>query len=533
MRILTGGEVREATKRPGADPELLIRRAGYAVAQFCAARFKVASVCVVCGKGRKGGVGLVAAAALRQAADRVSTIILARDPGELSPDARACLSPDLEPMWIADAAYFGAAAAEEALSADLVIDAIVGSGFRPPLSRLAAAAVAAINDASGAVVAIDVPSGVDGDSRAPLRDSGGNMVFAHAILALVAPKPAHVFGELTAGPIAVNEIGAQPAAVPNATGLAVITGQDVGIALLQRAGKALPADRFGHVLVVAGSRGRAGAAALAGMAAMSAGAGAVTVACPASIEATVAGFSAGLMTLSMAETAEGAIACGASDRIEALLDKDSVVLGPGLSRNVETAAFVRRLVTDCRLPLVLVGDGLSAFEAAELRQHAQTVPLLVLVPHPGRLAPFAGVSSDGAPDDRISEARRLAEATGACVVLKGHRTVVAGASGETWINMSGNPALAKAGMDDVLAGMIGAALARGGFAGTQERHFHQLLFRDLRVAAAVHLHGLAADLARNALHENSITPGDLIEALAEAFRDCALQVERSLFFLRK
>jgi hydroxyethylthiazole kinase-like uncharacterized protein yjeF len=536
MRILTCSEVREAASGPEANPQLLMRRAGYAVAQFCASQFKFSSVCVLCGTGDIGGAGLIAAEALQRLAETVAVIILAKQADELSPDVAACLGPDIQPIWIAEAAEFGSAAAQQALGADLVIDAVLGAGFKPPLDGLAATAVAAINDASGTIVAVDVPSGVDADSTTPLRKTGGNMVFAHGIIALVAPKPAHVFGELTAGPIAVSELGTQPAAVANATALAVITGQEVGIAFPPRPNDAHK-HQFGHVLVVAGSLGQAGAAALAGLAAMSAGAGQVTVACPKSIEATVAGFSAALMTHGLPQTDAGTISVEASDQIGALLaGKDVVVLGPGLSRNTETAAFVRQLASACALPLVLDGDGLNAFEGHydELKSRggaSGATPFHVLTPHPGQAARLTGASIADIQADRVAAARRMSTETGACVVLTGWRTVVAGASDEAWINMSGNAALAKAGSGDVLAGMIGAALARGDAAASAG--LHHTVLQDLHVAAAVHLHGLAGDIARDALHENTVAATDLLEALAQAFRECELQVERSLFYLRK
>jgi NAD(P)H-hydrate epimerase len=141
----------------------------------------------------------------------------------------------------------------------------------------------------------------------------------------------------------------------------------------------------------------------------------------------------------------------------------------------------------------------------------------------------------------VEAARRVSRATGACVVLKGWRTAVAGAADEVWINMSGNAVLAKAGMDAVLSGIIGAALARHGGdrtgaaapPRTTDGAFHRTVLDDLHVAAAVHLHGLAADIARDALHDNAVTATDLLEALVEAFRDSDLQIERNLFFLRK
>ncbi len=531
MRILTCSEAATAASGPEASPENLMRRAGYAVAQFCAAQFKFRSVCIVCGRGKKGGTGLIAAAALQPIAERVAVIILARAADELSTDVAACLSGDLAPIWIADQSDLAGAAAQQALGADLIIDAIVGTGFKPPLRELAAAAVAAVNDAPGTIVAVDVPSGIDADSRTPIDATGGNMVFAHGVIALIAPKPAHVFAQLTAGPIAISEVGVQPAFVPGAGALQVLTGRDVGVTF-----PPLPSDgreaHLGHLLVIAGGRGEAGAAALTGMAALSAGASRVTVACAKSMAATVAGFNAALITHALPETDEGAIAAAAGEKIDALLaGKDAVVLASGLE-----TAFIRQLIDDCLLPLVLDGESLAAFAGRELVGPAAPRVLLLDAEEASRLTGTA----TGIAADRVDAARRAFRSTGLCVVLKGWRTVVAGASGEAWINMSGNAVLAKAGMDAVLCGLIGAALARHGGDRTAaaeptqtNRPLHRRVLDDLHVAAAVHLHGLAADIARDALHDNAVTAPDLLEALVEAFRDCDLQVERNLFYLRK
>jgi NAD(P)H-hydrate epimerase len=360
------------------------------------------------------------------------------------------------------------------------------------------------------------------------------MVFAHGIIGFVAPKPAHVFGELTSGPIAVSEIGVQPALAGNKTGLEVVTGQEVGIAFPPRADDAHK-GQFGHVLVIAGSRGKAGAAGLAGISALRAGAGLVTVACPKSIQATVAGFAPELMTEELPETEEGAVALAAVQNADALVrGKDVVVLGPGLSTGEQTAEFVRRFVANCPLPLVLDADGLNAFAShtSDLKPRGEGAPFRVLTPHPGEAARLTGFSIDDIQAGRLESAQRIARDTGCCVVLKGWRSVVAGASGETWINMSGNPAMAKGGSGDVLSGMIAAALARG--AGRAVTAGKEATFlNDLRVAAAVHLHGMAGDVARDALNENTVLATDLAESLAEAFRECEVQVERGLFYLRK
>ncbi|HEX7289212.1 MAG TPA: NAD(P)H-hydrate dehydratase [Candidatus Angelobacter sp.] len=539
MRILTSDEVRqavqEATSRSQVSISMLLQRAGYAVAQFCAAHFKFSSVCVFCGKGNNGAEGLAAAEALRGIAAEISIVILARDKSELSPEAAAmCSHCGAEPIWIAREADVDASPARDALAADLIVDAVGGAGDKLPIEGLERKAVEAINGAFGTVVSVDLPSGVDGDSKERVGESSQQMVFAHGIITFVAPKPAHVFGELTSGPIAVSEIGVQPALVGNKTGLGVVTGQEVGIAFPPRADDAHK-GQFGHVLVIAGSRGKAGAAGLAGIAALRAGAGLVTVACPRSIQATVASFAPELMTEELPETDEGAVALGEIEKAQALLrGKDIVVLGPGLSTAEQTAEFVRGFVSRCPLPLVLDADGLNAFagHTSDLKPHGEGAPFRVLTPHPGEAARLTGSSIGDIQAGRLEAARRIASDTGCCVVLKGWRTVVAGACGETWINMSGNPAMAKGGSGDVLSGMIAAALARragGAVTAGNEATF----LNDLRVAAAVHLHGMAGDVARDALNENTVLATDLAENLAEAFRECEVQAERGLFYLRK
>ncbi|HWZ42731.1 MAG TPA: NAD(P)H-hydrate epimerase, partial [Candidatus Saccharimonadales bacterium] len=208
MRILTNDEVRqaerEAVSRPQGSTLVLMQRAGYAVAQFCIAHFKFQSVCVVCGKGNNGGDGLVAAEALRGIAEQVTVIILARDVNVLSPDAAAmCSRLGIKPIWISGAEDMETDAVRQGLESDLIIDAVVGTGFKPPLQGLALKAVEAINQASGTVVAVDLPSGIDADSSAPLPERGADVIFAHGIITFIAPRPAHVFGKLTSGPIAV------------------------------------------------------------------------------------------------------------------------------------------------------------------------------------------------------------------------------------------------------------------------------------------------------------------------------------------
>ena len=209
MRVLASDEVSRietegASRRTSAS--VLIHRAGYAVAQFCLAHFKFRSVCVVCGAGDHGSYGMAAAHVLSGIAEQVSTVVLAKDASGLSPEMAAiCDSLATEPLWVSDKAGFQDKAVQQALEAELIIDAVAQSGFKSLLDGIARKAVEAINQASGIVVSVGVPSGVEPDSNVPVHEGGSEAVFAQGVITFVAPNPAHVFGRLTAGPIAVSE----------------------------------------------------------------------------------------------------------------------------------------------------------------------------------------------------------------------------------------------------------------------------------------------------------------------------------------
>jgi NAD(P)H-hydrate repair Nnr-like enzyme with NAD(P)H-hydrate dehydratase domain len=278
------------------------------------------------------------------------------------------------------------------------------------------------------------------------------------------------------------------------------------------------------------------------------------------------------MTEALPETDKRSIAARAIAAVEKLMaGKNAVVLGPGLSQHPDTAKFVRALVAHCPLPLVLDADAVNAFagRASELKT-ASGNKYCVLTPHPGEAARLLGISVKEIQADRIKMARHIATETGSCAVLKGWRTVVAGASGETWINMSGNAALAKGGSGDVLSGIIGAALVRkcekeaspaasAPDLGPPMSRVHELygtdsmqkqrkvlaeqlerntmkgsaFLKDVSVSAAVHLHGMCGDMARDELHENTVIARDVMDNLTRSFHECELQMERGLFYLQE
>ena len=247
---------------------------------------------------------------------------------------------------------------------------------------------------------------------------------------------------------------------------------------------------------------------MAGMAALRSGAGLSTVATAKDVLHTVAGFYPELMTEPLEQTEEGTISgkVSAKRRIDALIQGKTVLaVGPGISRNPETAKLVRSLVSKCNLPMVLDADGLNAYEGqvTELNGKGRS---LVITPHPGEMARLVASSVAAVQRDRVNVARKFARDHDVIVVLKGHRTVIAEPDGVVWVNTTGNPGMATGGTGDILTGMVAGFIAQN-----PERTMEAVI-------AAVHLHGLAGDVACETMGEQSLIATDLLTALPEAFR---------------
>jgi NAD(P)H-hydrate epimerase len=263
---------------------------------------------------------------------------------------------------------------------------------------------------------------------------------------------------------------------------------------------------YGSVLVVGGSLGKSGSAAMAGMAVLRSGAGLSTVATAKSALATVAGFHPELMTEPLPETDAGTISIEALHRIAELAKGRTVVaIGPGISRDQNTAELVRTLVARVNLPMVVDADGLNAFQGRteELKGKGRT---LVITPHPGEMARLAGSSVAEVQKDRLGVARKFAREHELIVVLKGHRTLVVRPDGEAWVNTTGNAGMATGGTGDLLTGLV---------AGFMAQHPNNI---QGAVLAAVHLHGLSGDVMRETVGEYSLVATDLLLGLPEAFR---------------
>jgi len=508
MKITTAEEMRaidRATSEKFGVPSLtLMENAGSAIAEFILQNYPQANrVTVVCGKGNNGGDGFVIARKLHRAG-RVVEVLLLASRSELKGDALVMFERlPLRPIEAMNSTQLAAAASNCLANCDLLVDAILGTGFRPPVTGLYADAIATTNRSPKPIIAVDIPSGADSDVMTP--QSGEGIARAEAIVTFTAPRPAHVFGNLTRGPVLIAPIGSPPEAIVSSLDLEVTTPRDFAGFLAPR-----PRDAnkgiFGHALIVGGSFGKSGAAAMAGMAALRMGAGLSTVATPTRVLTSVASFAAELMTEPLPETSDGSIALAAAKSWADITKPMTVVaIGPGIGRNPETVQFVHEAVKQTKVPLVIDADGLNAFEGKTNLLDGRQRPL-VLTPHPGEMARLAGTSIKAVQADRLNVARSFARDHHLVLVLKGDRTIIALPDGSAWVNPTGNPGMATGGTGDILTGMTAGAIA-------------QMPNDCARAAiAAVYMHGLAGDVACEKMGEHSLVATDLLDGLPQAFR---------------
>jgi ADP-dependent NAD(P)H-hydrate dehydratase / NAD(P)H-hydrate epimerase len=507
MKIVSAEEMRAidraTSERFGVPSLTLMENAGTAVADYVLSQqAKAQSIVVFCGKGNNGGDGFVAARRLHERHRAVQVILLA-DPADLRGDAAVMFAKlTFSAITVRSADELKSERLRPFLHGGLYLDAVLGTGFKPPVSGLYADAIAIMNASQVPVIAVDIPSGADADA---MGLQAGSIARADAIVTFTAPRPAHVFGMLTAGPTVVADIGSPEEAIISALQLNVITARDVSPLIGPRPAESNKGN-YGHVLVVGGSLGKAGSVAMAGMAVLRTGAGLSTVATPKSVLETVAGFHPELMTEPLLETDAGTISTNARDRIEELAKGMTVLaIGPGISRDPQTGELVRALVEKLRLPMVVDADGLNAFEGRTAKFNGKD-RTLVITPHPGEMARLTGSTIADVQKDRLGTARKFAREHELIVVLKGHRTLVVRPDGEAWVNTTGNAGMATGGTGDILTGMVGGMIAQhsqGAFTA---------------VLAAVHLHGLAGDVMRERAGEHSLVATDLLEGLPDAFR---------------
>jgi hydroxyethylthiazole kinase-like uncharacterized protein yjeF len=503
---------RRATERYGVPSLLLMENAGRGAADALERTLGPVGgrrVVVVCGKGNNGGDGFVVARHLLGRGARVSAWLVGR-----SDDVRGDARVNLEALRragepVTEAPEPGEAAFDrlraELTKADVIVDAVLGTGVRGAATGAIAAAIEAINAAGIAgrpVCALDLPSGLPSDGEASI----GPVVRARVTVTFGLPKLGLVLpaGAAQAGRVEIADLGIPRAWLEEGIPTALLEAADVRASLPLRPAEAHKGS-YGHLLVVAGSVGRTGAAVLACLGALRAGTGLVTCATPASQQPVVAAQLPEPMTESLPETAARTISTKAVERVVELLGRmDALALGPGIGLDPETRTAVEMLVREVERPMVVDADALTALAGNPALCRAAPAPRL-LTPHPGEAARLLGCTIAEVQADRIGSARRLAAESGAIVALKGARTVVADPEGRVTLNPTGNPGMATGGTGDVLTGVAGGLLAQGVAPGVALR-------------AAVYLHGLAGDLAAAARGQAGLVAGDLADALPAAIR---------------
>src|SRR5262252_1385976 len=503
MRVLNAAQMREADRRTIEDigiPSLvLMENAGrqvVAAIEAVHADLLERQVAVLCGRGNNGGDGFVVARTLLQRGVDVAVFLFGLV-SDVRGDARTNLDIlgrlGVTVVEIADGQAWELHLSE-VRDCDLIVDAIFGTGLNAPVHGLIESVIADINASGIPVVAIDLPSGLSADTPDPI----GASIEAGTTVTLAAPKLPLVLppGENRAGDIVIADIGIPTAVVDELGGPRVdlLTRSGSRELITPRTPDSHKGD-YGHVLIVAGSPGKTGAAHLAAMGALRSGAGLVTVATPAVCLPIVATMAPEYMTVAL-------------DTVDALIEiaRDVIAVGPGVGQAPETRAFVKSLVEHATTPLVIDADGLNAFADDPDRLTGREGRDVIITPHPGEMARLVGMSTDEVQANRLDIARNFAVAHHLYVVLKGHRTLIATPDEKVFINPTGNPGMATGGTGDVLTGMVAACLA-------------QLLDSEAACKLAVYLHGMAGDLADAHAGDLSLIASDLVSHIGTAVHE--------------
>jgi ADP-dependent NAD(P)H-hydrate dehydratase / NAD(P)H-hydrate epimerase len=511
MIAVTAKQMREIDRltieKFGVASLTLMESAGQGVARMILQTFASAAskgILVVAGKGNNGGDGLVVARLLQKQKIFCNVVLLAKRQ-ELSPDAAHNLQAflDIKGKVIEIESSTLSLLHKQIADAEILVDAILGTGTKNEITGLYAAAIAAMNDSGKPIVAIDIPSGLDTDRGTPL----GVCVKAAMTVALGYAKLGEVIypGLSFVGDLTVVDIGLADEAVASVGSAAEVLERDNVRPLVPVRQPDTHKGTYGHALVIAGSRGKTGAAILACRAAMRSGAGLVTLAAACPLNDIFAGALTEVMTEPLPADSVDEIVSLDDDQWRRLLAHRSVLLfGPGIGVSSSTRNNLRWLLGNLAIPWVIDADGLNnlALDLERLR-HARIAP--ILTPHPGEMARLLGTDTAAVNGDRIGVARRFAQLHHCHLVLKGARTVIATRTGEVFINSTGNAGMASGGMGDVLAGILTALLAQG-------------LSPINAMKLGVYLHGFIGDQVAAERGQIGLIASDIIEALPTGLR---------------
>jgi hydroxyethylthiazole kinase-like uncharacterized protein yjeF len=455
---------------------------------------------VICGPGNNGGDGYVMARYLNQAGMRVIVLALGK-PGRISGEALTNLEiirhMKMDIMGAPGPA--GWRKVRDCLAdCDYIIDGLLGTGLNSAVRGYYSQVIQDINSSGRPVMSIDMPSGLNADTGQVM----GVAIRADLTVTFGFPKLGQMLfpGAGLVGRLARIDIGIPDMVAERVTGRYSMLEPDDFVDLLRDKRMDIHKGDRGHLLILAGSTGKTGAATLTAMGALRAGAGLVTLGIPKGLNSILEAKLTEAMTVPLPETGEGSLSLKAKGEIFRLLEgKDALAIGPGLSTNPETSALVKEIVAGCGLPMVIDADGLNAM-AGDRRAMKALDDKKILTPHPGEMGRLIGLKTSEVQDDRVGAACGFSQGHGCYLVLKGARTLITGPDGEVYLNPTGNPALSSGGAGDVLTGLISGFLARG--------------WPMIRAAnAGVYLHGLAADLLAEDMGRAGVLAGELPDSI--------------------
>ncbi len=512
MKVATADQMRGLDRRAAEEfaiPSLLLmENAGLQAVLEMERSFpglRAGRVAIVCGRGNNGGDGFVVARHLFNRGVAVEIFLLAKR-SDVKGDARTNLEIVRRlgiPLREITTSQDLKATREAIERTDLVVDAMLGTGTTGPAKGLFAEAIELLNRGGRPIVALDIPSGLSSDEGGipgPSIDATLTITFGLPKRGLILYPAASRAGRVVTVDIGLpSQLLADPV-----LDVSLLERTDVAAALPPRDPNAHKGT-YGHALVLAGSPGKTGAAAMSALSALRVGAGLVTLALPESLNDAMEVKLTEVMTEPLPETRERTVALAAFEKLATLLEgKRVLAVGPGLSTHPETSELVRELVRTASVPMVVDADGINALGPKLETLAAATVPL-ILTPHPGELARLLSISVEEVVQNRIPIAQKVATSFRVHLVLKGGRTLVVDPEGRVAINMTGNPGMATGGTGDVLTGLIAGLLAQGIDAGLAAR-------------AGVYLHGLAGDLAAEAVGQEAMLASDLMAQIPEAIR---------------
>jgi ADP-dependent NAD(P)H-hydrate dehydratase / NAD(P)H-hydrate epimerase len=461
---------------------------------------------VICGPGNNGGDGYAMSRYLSHAGMRIIVLVLAKA-ARITGDALINLKI-IKRMKMDIREAPGPAEWRKTrgclADCDYIIDGILGTGLNSDVSGYYSQVIREVNSSGKPVMSIDIPSGLNADTGKVM----GAAIRADLTVTFGFPKLGQMLfpGADLVGRLARIDIGIPYMVAEMVTGQCSMLEPDDFVGLLRDKRRDIHKGDRGHLFILAGSTGKTGAATLAAMGALRAGAGLVTLGIPGSLNSILEAKLTEAMTVPLPETGEGTLSLKAKGEIFRLLEgKDALAIGPGLSTNPETSALVKEIVAGCGLPMVIDADGLNAL-AGDRRAMKALDDRKILTPHPGEMGRLMGLNAAEVQDDRVGAASVFSKTRGCYLVLKGARTLIAGPGGEVYLNPTGNPALSSGGAGDVLTGLISGLLARG--------------WPMIGAAnAGVYLHGLAADLLAEDMGGAGVLAGefpDIIPGLMDA-----------------